>query len=250
MTWIRWTIVAVVTTLALAWLVVRPDQLYVERVVFEGQVRATPAELRHLADLRNGTTIWGVDLDRITAGVQRHPWVERVEAERRLPNTVVVRVEEYAPVALLSFDDGLYYIDDSGVPFLKADSADLDHPVLTGIDAALERAHPELPRLVIRDALWLLDEIDARKLLSRDRVSEVAFHRTHGFTIRTVGAHGEHHTAEVLMALSDYERQLRRLAALLDRGVDLTESLHVDLAPERVAIVRPQQVSPSGLLTQ
>ena len=150
-------------------------------------MRATEPALRHLADLRNGTTMWSVDLARVSAGVQRHPWVERVHAKRRFPNTVVVTVEEYEPVALLAYDDGLYYLDDGGTPFLRADSGDLDYPVLTGIDTALERSNPNLPRLVIRDALWLLDEIDSRSLLGRDVISEIGFHRTHGFTVHTGG---------------------------------------------------------------
>ena len=73
---------AICATLVALWAVVRPDEFWVERVDFEGNVRATPAELRHLADIRNGTTIWGVDLDRVSSNVRRHPWVKRVEAER------------------------------------------------------------------------------------------------------------------------------------------------------------------------
>lgn len=239
MSWIRAAAAIAGTLVVLAWAIVRPEQLYVERVVFDGQVRSTPVELRHLADLRNGTTIWGVDLDRVSSGVQRHPWVKRATAERHLPGTVSVHVEEYTPVALLAYDDGLFYVDADGEPFLRAHTDDLDHPVITGVDPALEAAHPELPRLAIRDALWLIDQLDGRQLLPRSQISEVRFHRTRGFTVLTSGGQAGHGTAEVLFGLGDYEHQLRRLTALLDRGVDLSQPVHVDLGARTVAIVRP-----------
>lgn len=239
-TFLRTSAVVVVTLLVLAWVVVRPDAWLVERVEFEGHERATEAQLRHLADLRNGTSVWGVDLAAVSAGVARHPWVARAEATRRFPTTVVVRVTEHEPVALLAFEDALYYVDSQGTPFLQATSDDLDHVVLAGIDRDLEEAHPDLPRLVIRDALWLLDELDGRELLPRERVSDLQFHRTRGFTVRAVGAGPGHRSAEILLGFDDYDLQLRRLAALLDRGVDLSQPLHVDLAPAKVAIVRPQ----------
>lgn len=217
----------------------RPDRLYVEHVVFEGADRAAPGELRHLSDLANGTTMWDVDLDVVAAGVARHPWVRAARAERRWPATVVVQVEEHEPAALLAFEGGLFYVDADGTPFLRASADDLDHPVITGIDPELGVRHPALPRLAARDALWVLEALDERALLPRDRVSEVAFHPLRGYTIRLSGGTAEAPASEVLFSVGAYERQLARLAALLDRGVDLTGSVHVDLGPERVAIVRP-----------
>lgn len=236
---VRLASLAVVTLLVLGWAIVRPELLYVERVAFEGVVRSTEAELRHLADIRNGTTIWGVDTQAVSDGVLRHPWVAGVQTERELPNRVIVRVTEYEPEALVAFDGGLFYVDGAGTPFLRAHSDELDFPVVTGITSELEEVHPKIPRLAVRDALYLIRELDRRKLVSRDSLSEIYFHPTRGFTVRTTGAMAGRSSARVLIALGDYERQLRRLAALVDAGVDLSQPLHVDLGPKKVAIVRP-----------
>lgn len=237
--WIRIPLLVVSAVLGMAFVVVRPDQLYVHRIEFRGNTRATVAELRHLADVRNGTTIWGVDPQRVSEKVHRHPWVSSVRVERRLSGTLVISVTEYEPVALLAFEDGVYYIDAEGRPFLRANSGDLDFPILTGIDHELERAHPDLPRWAIHDALWLIRELNDRDLVRSEQVSEVSFHRTRGFAVHTTGAMPGFPTAQVLFGLGDYERQLVHLAALLDKGVDLSQALHVDVAPQRVAIVRP-----------
>ena len=216
-------------------LLVRPDLMLVEHVVFAGNMRANPVELRHLVDVRNGTTMFGVDLGRASAGAQLHPWVRHATAFRQWPATVVVKIDEYVPVALLE-RDGLWYVSADGDVFLRARADDLDFPVITGLDPALERSHPDLPTLVVHDGLALLHALDARDLVSRSRISEVSFSATHGWTVHVVGG------ARVIFDLDGRERQLARLAALLKQGVDLDKPVLVDLAPESLAIVRPLDV--------
>jgi cell division septal protein FtsQ len=210
----------------------RPDLMLVERVVFEGQTQATPAELRHLADLRNGTRIWEVDVAAVEVAVERHPWVRDAHVRRVFPDRVEVEVEEHKPVALLHYGK-LYYVGEDGIVFLPANSNDLDYPSLTGFTEELERNHPQLPRLAVEQALALLDALDTRGLVSRDRVDEVNFSRSRGFTIRTRGS-------RILFALDELDQQLDRFASLLANGtVDLDQAFHVDLGPRSVAIVRP-----------
>ena len=239
MQWFRIAALVGASILFMVWMVVRPEQLYVQRIEFTGTDRATEAQLRHLSDVKNGSTIWEVDLRDVSERVREHPWVAAVRVERRLPGTIEVHVTEHKPVAVLAFDDGLFYVDEHGTAFARATSSDLDYPIVTGVGPELEAAHPDLPRWVIHDALWLIAELDDRDLVRREQISEVSFHRARGFAIHTSGSAQGFPTARVLVGLGDYERQLKHLAALLDKGVDLTEPLHVDVAPQRVAIVRP-----------
>lgn len=231
--WVLKTAVALLScgTVGLG-LLVRPDLVLVEHVRFEGASRSTETALRHLVDVRNGATMWRVDLEAVEAGAERHPWVRDARARREWPNTVVVAVDEYVPVALLE-QDGLHYIDADGTVFLTARADDLDYPVITGIDAELGRLHPDLPRLALRDALGLLAALDQRGLVPRERVSEIHFSATSGFTVQVTGG------ARLVFSLEDRERQLERLAALVGRGVDPGAPILVDLAPASLAIVRP-----------
>jgi hypothetical protein len=222
----------------LAALYMRPDLVLVEHVVFEGADQAGGRELRHLADLPNGTPIWGVDADAVARGVERHPWVRSATATVRWPDTVVVELEEHHPVALLHADR-LLYVDAEGRPFLPARAGDLDHPHITGIDAGLESVHPGLPGLALRDALWLLTELDSRGLVSRSDISEIAFSQSRGWTVH-VGP------ARILFGHADLHRQVDRLAALLQEGLQLDAPTLVDVAPASVAIVRPLEAPVGG----
>lgn len=247
---LRAVVLGFVVTGLLAWALVRPDLMVVERVTFEGYQRATPAQLRHLSDLRNGTTIWEVDLGDLASRLQRHPWVASVVARRRLPGTVAVEVVEHEPAVLLAWSSELFYVDAQGRPFLRADSSDLDYPVVTGIGPELQARHPQLPRLALADASWLVAQLDERGLIPAASISEIAFHASRGFTVQLSGSGPDRRTAEVLFGFGDYERQLEHLASLLDRGVDLTSPLHVDVAPPTVAIVRPLDPAAVALATR
>lgn len=226
--------------------IVRPDRMMVEEVRFEGNERASWAELRHLVNVRNGSSIWRVDLDAISRGAAAHPWVKRARAVRRYPATIEVEVEEFQPVALLHFDSQFYYVDSSGAVFLTATNDDLDYPIISGVDTELERRHPDLPGLVMADALWLLQTLDDRNLVSAQQVSEVSFSRTRGMTVQLRGSSAHGRTAHILFGLGHFERQVQHLASLLDDGLDLTRPLSIDLAPAAVAIVRPLDDVTSG----
>lgn len=228
-----------VVGVCLPFLVVRPDRWFVERVIFEGQTQAGEAELRHLAGLRNGVTVWEVDPAQVAENLRRHPWVADAEVAIRWPDAVLVHVREHQSQALLNWEGDLYHVNEEGEPFLRADAARLDYPLITGLSTELEQVHPRLPRLVIRDALWLLRALDERALLHRHEVSEIRFHRSRGFAIQATGATAVAASGRLLIGFGDYERQLRHLSGLLESGVSLRAPVQVDVAPERVALVRP-----------
>lgn len=233
---VAWASVAVLALCAL-----RPDHMLVERIEFRGAERASEPALRHLAGLENGTTMWGVDAAAIAAGVSNHPWVKSARVHRSWPDRVVVDVEEYVPAAML-LSGGLYYVDAEGNVFMEARGEDVDYPVITGIDPELGDAHPDLPRVAARDALKLVTALDEQGLVDVADVSEVAFSPARGFTVVL------RHTlaARLVFGLEDHDRELGRLARLLADGVDLSKPVLIDLAPERIAIVRPLNPTPSG----
>lgn len=217
---------------------VRPDLWVVERVVFEGADRAKPAGLRHLADVPNGTTLWQVDPDAAARGVTRHPWVRSATAELSWA-TLHVHVQEHTPVALLA-GARMQYICREGVAFAPADTDDLDYPVITGVGAELAELHPELPRQVLVSAIALLDTLGDAGLVPHERVGELHFSATTGFTLHVTDG------AQVVFALEGFERQAKRLARLLDEGLSLDDKIYIDLAPATVAIVRPTLPEPSS----
>jgi cell division protein FtsQ len=104
---------------------------HVRRVEILGTRYASPAEL--LDRLRVDTTrsVWD-PLEPLAARVRTHAQVESVTVTRRLPGTIVVRVTERRPVALVSGPGGLRAVDEHGrrLP-LDPSRTPVDAPVVT-----------------------------------------------------------------------------------------------------------------------
>ena len=208
----------------------RPDLAVIKDVRFAGNIRATPASLRHLADLPNGTSRWFVDTDSVASAVARHPWVRQADVSLDWRGVVNVDVKEYEPAALVRYGEGLYYTDELGSLFLRARSNDLDYPILTGLDAPALSAHPDLPKLAIRDGLWLLRTLSERDIVPQSDIAGLHFSSTTGFRVQLDGARLE-------FGLEDLPGRVDRLVTLLARGVDLESPIVVDLGPSRSAVV-------------
>ncbi|HJQ21281.1 MAG TPA: FtsQ-type POTRA domain-containing protein [Gemmatimonadaceae bacterium] len=87
--------------------------------------------------------------------IAQHPLVREVRVERKLPGTLVVRLVERAPVALVATPSGFRAYDERGRPLaIDPTSADVDAPVLSALDTAMLRllgsARAELPQLYKR----------------------------------------------------------------------------------------------------
>ena len=120
--------------------------------------------------------------------VARHPLVREVQVGRRLPGTLVVRLGEHVPVALVPAANGFRAYDERGVPLpIDPTLADVDAPILARPDSALLKflgaARTETPALYRRvsevrrepegggELLFVLDSLPVRAL------ADITLHR-------------------------------------------------------------------------
>jgi cell division protein FtsQ len=114
---------------------------------------------------RLGTPILGVDLVRARQRLESLPWVHSAVIERRLPDTLYVRLVERVPLALWQHDRKIELIDRSGavIPITRLDRfAKL--PMVVGSEAArhaaallnMLRSEPDLAARVTA-AVWVGD---------------------------------------------------------------------------------------------
>jgi hypothetical protein len=100
--------------------------------------RLSPADLRRLAGIEPGTSIWDVDPTAVAARLTAEPWVHAATVERQLPARVVIRVREARPAGILALrETGLWYVARDGhviAPVAARDSHDF--AFITGLAAA------------------------------------------------------------------------------------------------------------------
>jgi len=117
----------------------------------------------------------------LEARVAGHPLVRSVAVDRKLPGTLVVRLVEHAPVALVPTTNGFRAYDERGVPLpIDPTTTDVDAPILAVPDHAMLKLlgaarteAPELYRRVSevrregdegRELLFVLDSLPVRTL--------------------------------------------------------------------------------------
>ena len=96
----------------------------VDEVQVEGAVYLTRDEVRAAAGVASGANLWDSKSGWVE-GIEAHPMVKLAEVRRRPPSTLLVRVEELAPVALMA-SPLVEAVDAGGAPI----PVDPSNPVL------------------------------------------------------------------------------------------------------------------------
>jgi cell division protein FtsQ len=115
----------------------------VKRIEVQG-VKHTPAAALDLITRQyTGLNLFKIDIARVQRDLGGLAWVSRIDIEKQLPDTLRIHITERQPVALVSLDGRLLYIDANAVAFaeLSPQVGDDDLPIITGASGAeLQRA--------------------------------------------------------------------------------------------------------------
>ena len=88
--------------------------LTVERVLVDGRMRTDRQSLIDALGVEIGEPILGVEIGMARARVGALPWIREVTVERRLPDTVLVRIVERRPLAIWQNEGAISVVDVDG----------------------------------------------------------------------------------------------------------------------------------------
>jgi cell division protein FtsQ len=116
----------------------------VRKVEIRGATYIPASEVLRRLHLDSTASVFD-DQEPLLARLRAHPQVRDVEIDRRLPATLIVRVRENMPVALIPVTRGFVVVDGQGrqLPIDPSATA-LDLPILAARDTALARLLAEL----------------------------------------------------------------------------------------------------------
>lgn len=114
------------------------ERFRVGRILWTGGEYAPEREIRKVTTHFVGKNIFGADLDALEAKLETQPWIKTARAKRRIPDALLIQIEERVPEVLVKVRDGVYLADGEGMLLDRfgPEYADYDFPILTGLDRA------------------------------------------------------------------------------------------------------------------
>lgn len=236
------TVLGVVVVLGPPLVAATADHPYftVSEIVVTPTTHVRAGTLLESADVRAGMSLWRVDPEALAARLEAHPWIRRASVRREFPRRLVVDLAEREPAAIL-FLDQLYYVDSTGIAFVRVGERDpLDLPFVTGIEAAIVADERPFARHAIRQALRLLRSMQGAGLPFR--ISEVHIERERGITVFPVEPR-----VALTFGWSGFGTKLGRLGRVLQdfQGRE-SQIREIDLTMGTAAVVRLRQPGAKG----
>lgn len=185
-----------------AWRQTQSDARFAVRTIEVVGAEHTPQEaLDRVTQRYVGLNLFQIDIARVQQDLGGLGWVRRIDIEKKLPDTLRIKITERTPFALVRSGERLLYVDSEGVPFseLSPSVGDQDLPLIGEAEGA------ELARSV--QLLVALKERD-RELFSR--ISEVWPIPPRGFALFDRGFH-----AVVYANADDISAKYKKLYAVL-----------------------------------
>lgn len=209
--WRRLGLVLAALLIAFVWwwappLLATLSYFQVSGVRVEGARFVEPADIWARLSLDSTTSVWD-DVTPLEQRVAAHPQVRSVEIGRKLPDTLVVRITENQPVALVPSPSGMRVVDvDGRVLPIDPSRVPVDLPVLARVDTGATRVLAELHRA----APALFDRINDVRPVGRD---ELAF-RLGSFLVRAGRDVTASRFADIIPVEADLARRGARVAEL------------------------------------
>ncbi len=127
---------------------------FVSEVELEGANTISKRELIGLSGIKPGDNIFSLDFEKIRERILENPWVREASIERRLPDKIIIHVDERVPFALARISDRIYLVDRFGEPFKPLDPKEnFSAPVITGIELKGGPSTSKGPVLIDKDKM-------------------------------------------------------------------------------------------------
>lgn len=122
-----------------AWRHTQSDPSFAVRTIeIEGAVHTPRAALAKATQPYTGLNLFQIDIARVQRDLGGLGWVRRIDIEKKLPDTLRIKITERKPVALARIGDRLMYVDAEGAAFaeLSPRVGDDDLPLIADAEGA------------------------------------------------------------------------------------------------------------------
>ncbi len=170
------------------------DVFRLNEIKITGHLFVSRGQILAVGGVELGMSLLQCEKGNIAAKITDLPWIERAEVIKQWPSTLIIKVREQKPLALVNVEistgkNHLFYLNKKGKLFAPySQGQDLDYPVLTGASWSLKDVDASLPKGELEDAALLLLKLAAKgnAILPIQSISEVHMSPKHGIVVYLV----------------------------------------------------------------
>lgn len=135
-------------------------------------------EILATLNLSPDSSLWSIDIDRLSGQLEAHPWIRSTTFDRVFPHALAVQVEERQPAALLDAAKKHYFLDMEG-HLLPGETGKASHsfPVLEGLTSQYFADHEEESHQRAKQGIHVA-KLVSQRFPGRPRVNVAQAHTT------------------------------------------------------------------------
>ena len=113
----------------------KTNYFYAKKIIVEGNKYVTSNEIVELSGISNDTNVLYMNISNIKDRVLNNSYISTVKLKRKLPNTIVIKIEERSPRYFTRSDEKIYILDSELIILEIRQDNPLNLPELIGIDS-------------------------------------------------------------------------------------------------------------------
>lgn len=160
-------------------LVTSAHLLLIRDIEVSGNQHLNKMDVLRGSGLHEGMSLLSLSLDDAERWLKKNPWIREVSLRKQFPDTLVVKVKETTPVALLNHEGSLFLIDDRGNILQELTEKAYRFLPVINID-------PRTNRRELMESLRLVDALEESGILNKSESIDIGL-ESYGLFLRIDG---------------------------------------------------------------
>ncbi len=204
--------------------------LNVNDIQVSGNYHLSKADVIKNLNINKETSLLTLQLNIVEARLRSNPWIKEVSLRKQMPDTLMIRIKEAAPKALLYLKGSAFLVEEEGNMLEEVmDESTAFLPVIRSESA-------ENNKKGVMEALQLIDALDKKGILSSRESVEIRLN-SYGPDMVVDGA-------VIKVGYGNYMEKLARWEELEPQVSKLGPTSYIDLRFRDRVIVKPVQPAP------
>jgi cell division protein FtsQ len=222
------------------------------QINIQGNRKIDEKEILERAGIKMGANIFSLDLGKMEQQIREDKRIKKVWVKRKLPQAILIEVEEKKPALWINLPDGLYGLSkEQEIIPLKEEDFQHDFPVVTGLVSSsfLEKenlspkSYEWWPNRKIKSALEFYKALVENDSSFMDSISEISLADENDLIFYLIP-----YGTQVNMGKGNFKKKIGRVKSLLEYEKKREALVCIDLRFKDQVVVKKSlpELTPSG----